>query len=302
MAIKQRNESLELKLLRALNLRMNLSVKDSSYYLNLEKGFEGEQNFDIWSETLSNDWIIIDDLLLEKNNTFFQIDTLLISHETLFPLEIKNYDGDFYIDNDKWFTRSGAEIKNPLLQLKRSESLLRRLLQDLGFNFSIEPYLIFVNPEFYLYEAPLNLPIIFPTQLKRFIEKLNMKKAKLNEKDSQLADRLLSLHVKSSPYKRVPDYTYATLKKGIICKDCCSLHTDCKGQALIHCNECGHEEKLESAILRSIEELKLLFPDRKLTTNTVFEWCKIIKSKKTIRRILLKNFKIMGHGISSYYV
>jgi hypothetical protein len=35
----------ELKLLRQLHMRMNLSTEEQQYYTNLEKGFEGEQKF-----------------------------------------------------------------------------------------------------------------------------------------------------------------------------------------------------------------------------------------------------------------
>jgi hypothetical protein len=39
------------------------------------------------------------------------------------------------------------------------------------------------------------------------------------------------------------------------------------------CENCEHEEEIESAFLRSVKEQKLLFPDRKITTNEVHEWC-----------------------------
>lgn len=66
---------------------------------------------------LTNDWLIVKDLLLESNNTVFQVDTLLISPETVYLFEVKNYEGDFYIESDRWYTISKTEINNPLLQL-----------------------------------------------------------------------------------------------------------------------------------------------------------------------------------------
>jgi hypothetical protein len=54
-------------------------------------------------------------------------------------------------------------------------------------------------------------------------------------------------------------------------------------------------------VLRNVEELLLLFPDRKITVATVENWCQII-SRKTIRRILSKNFKEMGNGPATYYI
>jgi hypothetical protein len=68
------------------------------------------------------------------------------------------------------------------------------------------------------------------------------------------------------------------------------------------CDNCGCKEEVESAVLRSVAELLLLFPDQKITTKVILEWCQIVKSEKTIRRILAKNFKRIGHGKSANYV
>jgi hypothetical protein len=251
-------------------------------------------------DNLSGDWIILNDLLLECKNTLFQIDTLLISQKTIYIFEVKNYEGDYVVNGDIWSTTTGNEIKNPLLQLKRCESLLRQLLQKFELNFSIEAYLIFINPDFTLYQTPLNLPIIFPTQLTRFMKKLNMSSAKLNERHSNFADQLVSEHLKESPYSHLPDYDYEQLKKGITCISCnFFLVVD---ERNIVCDKCGIKVDIESSILRSVEEFKLLFPDKKVSTNNIHEWCKVIESKKVIRKILSKKFILTGHGKYSYFV
>ena len=301
MLIKSCYEPVELKVLRCLNTRMNLSVNEKQYYINLDKGYEGERNFEILLEKHPSESLILNDLLLEKNNTVFQIDTMLISQKNIYLFEVKNYEGDFYIDKDMWYSTSGIEIKNPLHQLKRSESLLRRLLQDFGSTFSIEAYLIFINPEFTLYQVPLNLPIIFPSQLNRFMKKLNMTSSKLNGKHSKLAEQLVSAHINESPFTRLPNYDYEQLQKGITCVSCNSFMISFNEKNLV-CNGCGCKEDIESAVMRSAEEFKLLFPERKITTNAIHAWCKVIDSKKTIRRILMKNFKLMFQGKLSYYV
>ena len=161
MIAKQRKETDELKLFRCLNLRMDLTMKDANHYLFLEKGFEGEKKFDFMLEALSDDLLIVNDLLLEYNKTVFQIDTLLIYYDTISVFDVKNNEGDYYIEGEDWYTPSGNHMNNPLHQKDRCESLLRRLLQDLGYNIPIESNLVFVNPEFYLYQAPRNLPILF---------------------------------------------------------------------------------------------------------------------------------------------
>ncbi|WP_281352270.1 nuclease-related domain-containing protein [Cytobacillus depressus] len=286
---------------RYLNLRSNLSEKEQNYYLSLEKGYQGELMFDALSEPLSANWLIINDLMLEFNHTVFQIDTLLISSEKIFMLEIKNYEGDDFVEADKWYTLSKTEIRNPFHQLERCESLLRRLLQELGITFPIETCLIFVNPEFYLYQAPLNHPIIFPPQLNRFITHLSKNKARFKDKHLKLAEQLVSMHVEKSPYLRLPDYRYDQLEKGINCVSCHSFNVELKSNVLV-CKECGYREGITSTVLRGVEEFTFLFPDRRVATNEMLEWFKIIESRNTMRRLLQQNFKQIGHGKYSHYV
>lgn len=301
MIIKPRDEPVDLKLLKYLDLRMNVPEKEKKNYLNLQKGFQGELQFDVWLKKVSGDKLILNDLLLETNNTTFQIDTLLVSQDTVYLFEVKNYQGDFYTEADRWYAISGNEIKNPLLQLHRSESLLRQLLQSLKLNLPIEAYLIFINPEFTLYQASKNLPIIFPAQLNSFMKKLNMKSSKLNQKHTKLAEKLVSLHSYESPYPRISVYDYNQLQKGIICSKCNSFLTNFHGKKLV-CDGCGHKEYVVSCVKRTVEEFKFLFPDKKITTNTIFEWCGVIKCKKRVSRVLNKSFILVGFGKSSHYV
>jgi hypothetical protein len=104
--MKHRYESLELKIMRSLNVRMKLETKEENYYLNLEKGYEGEQKFDKWTENFSDNCLVLNDLLLEYNNTIFQIDSLIIPSNTIYLFEVKNYEGDFFIEADRWYSLS----------------------------------------------------------------------------------------------------------------------------------------------------------------------------------------------------
>lgn len=301
MIVKNRIEPIELKLLRYLNGRKALTEKEKNYYLNLEKGFAGEQQFDEWIKTnLTMGWLVLHDLLLDYNHTVFQIDTLIISPELIYLFEVKNYEGDFYINGDRWYAISKAEIKNPIHQLNRIEPLFRRLLQDLGYKTSTEAKIIFINPEFFLYQAPLNTPIILFPQLNRLANTLNMNTFQIKDTQLKLAEKLISLHLKESPYKRHPDYSYDWLEKGIPCAACHSFMAAYTSETLI-CTSCGCKEAAYLAVMRCVEEYKFLFPNCKVTTNSIQEWCKIIKSKKTIQKVLSRNFKQLGYGKYSYY-
>lgn len=213
MIFKARSETDLLKILRLLNIRKKLSLEDQQYYSNLEKGYDGEVLFDLLTEKLQSDCLILNDLLLEINGTKFQIDTLIIFQDTIYLIDVKYFDGDYLFDGENFQTTFAKVIKDPLNQLDRSKSLLLQLLQHLGFNLNIEANVVFNNPDFTLYHAPQNKPIILPTQLNRFMKKLEKKSSKLNNSRKKLAEKLVSLNIIQTPDNHLPPYKYEEVKK-----------------------------------------------------------------------------------------
>lgn len=301
MALKSRSESDELKIMRSLNMRTNLSTKEKKYYFKLEKGYQGELMFDLLTEKLQSDMLVINDLCLEINDSVFQIDTLIIAQDIIYPFEVKNYSGDYFYDTEGFHKLSGSDINNPLDQIKRSKLLLKQILQNLGYKIPIEPSVIFINPEFTLYQSPLNQPIIYPTQINGFMKQFDRTPSKLNHRHKKLADQLISLHSNKSPYiNRVPSYEYRKLKKGVVCSKCnCFMAPG--GDRILVCVNCGDVEAIDSAVFRSVAELVFLFPDKKITTGLVLEWCQIIKSPKLIRRVLMQNYTAKGGRKFCYF-
>lgn len=299
--LKVRSEPAELTILKCLNKRMELSEKDKEILYNLQKGFEGEVMFDSLTERLDLDCYIINDLLLMANNTLFQIDTMIICQNTIYVYEVKNNEGDLHFKRDRFLRKSGKEIKNPLEQLKRCLSLLRQLLHSLGYSIPLEGNVVFINPECTIYQSPLDEPIIYPNQVKRYLRNFNKTPSQLYGMHKKLADQLIKLHIEKSPFSRVPVYTFDQQKKGITCASCDSFEISIEGNKCLCCH-CGHEEDVESAVIRNAREYMLLFPDRKITTNAIFEWCGVIDSKKRISRILGRNFEIVGVTKGTYFV
>jgi hypothetical protein len=298
MIIQQRPEPLEILIFRALFERLVLA---ENHFTFSEKGYQGELRSDKWLEGLTDNWLVLHGLLLEYNGSRFQIDTLIIAHERIYILDVKNYEGDYYLEDDKWVTKTNPNLKNPLHQLIRCETLLLKLLLELGYNYPIESYLTFNNPEFHLYMTTINPSIVFPAQLNRFLKKLNSHPVKLNSKHHKLAQQLASLHIVDSPYSRLPPYTFEQVKKGFLCPICRTFIREV-GKGIFICGHCGCKECVDAAVLRNVKEYRMLFPNRKITTNDIYEWCGCILSKKVIRRILLKNFKLKGYGPSSNFV
>ncbi|MDY0406776.1 nuclease-related domain-containing protein [Virgibacillus sp. 179-BFC.A HS] len=185
MLYKSRTKPKELRILELLDKRKGLAEKDQYHYLNLKKGYEGELLFDSLIEKLQCECLILNDLLLKINNSTFQIDSLIIIQGKICFYEVKNYSGDYFYQSDKLFKKPKLEVINPLHQISRSESLLRQLLLSTGINLQIDASVVFINPEFTLYQAPQDRPFIFPTQVNRHLESLNAIPSKLTDKEKR---------------------------------------------------------------------------------------------------------------------
>lgn len=299
--LKSRSESEELFTLRSLQSRTVLAEKEKLYYILLEKGFEWETQFDQRVASFPDDWQFVHDVLLEQNNTFFQLDSLGLCGDRLYLFEVKNYEGDFVVEGEKWKSSSGHEIKNPLHQLQRCESLLKRFLHEKGIQASILPYLIFINPRFTLYQAPLHNTLIFPTQLDSFFKNLREQKSVKTTKQAKIANLLLSAHKTSYPNPFLPTYRYEDLTKGMVCAKCGEILVPLKRKRRINCSACGEVERLEDAIVRSAKEFSQLFPERRVTASEIFAWCGETICKKTITRTLARNCKVNGRMKSTHY-
>lgn len=301
IVLKERTSAKETEVLRLLYNRMKLSKNDDKRFSNLSKGLEGEKRFDQLSEALQTGFYVLHDICLEHNHSVFQIDTLLISEKEVMLIEIKNYEGEFVYDSGVFrILATNQEILNPLHQLNRSVALLRSLFKKAKFSIPVTGYLAFVNEEFTLFQAPVDLPMILPSQLTRFLNRVNQTPSSLNRHHRQIADYLLSMHLSESPYAREPDYLYGELQKGILCADC-NAHTSRKDLRIVTCNLCNREENMDAAIIRTVNELRILFPVMKITTPIVEEWCVIIDSRKTIRRVLAQNFEYEGDNRHRHY-
>ncbi|WP_251032751.1 hypothetical protein [Bacillus sp. ISL-7] len=132
------------------------------------------------------------------------------------------------------------------------------------------------------------------------MENLNAQPSKLTTQHKKIAEKLVSLHQMDSSFIQVPAYNFDQVKKGITCKECSSFSMFVQGKKIV-CGDCRCEEVVESAVLRMVDEIKLLFPDRKITTNLVHEWCVVVESKKRISRILERNFKRVGVRNWTFY-
>ncbi|WP_246017736.1 nuclease-related domain-containing protein [Mesobacillus subterraneus] len=226
---------------------------------------------------------------------------MIIARDAIHLIDVKNYEGDFYLEGDKLYAvKNGREYKNPITQLTRSATLFRQLLQYFKLNHIVHSSIVFINPEFTLYQAPMDQPIVLPTQTNRYLRDLNNTPSKLDHSHQQLAQKLLSLHQVKNPFSTLPKYDYEQLEKGMYCSRCNSLNTLIYKQYLV-CSKCGNNERVDHAIQRHTEEFRTLFPERRITTRTISEWCNSDLDNKRITRVLNKNYAAKGTTSDNYY-
>ncbi|WP_170289447.1 nuclease-related domain-containing protein [Metabacillus lacus] len=214
-------EPLKLEILRALSGRIQFDSLEDKHFESLEKGYKGEQDWNQHMKCIKIGHIHLLDLLLKVHSTFLQADSLPITERTIYLFEIKNFEGNFIFENDRWYTSSKVEIPNPLNQLKRTELLLKRILQNLGFSQEIESYLIFVNPLFHLYHSPIHQSIIFYPHIPQLLRRINARPSKIYPGLTVKANKLKEEALTTSPFTNLPACEYTSLKKGIKC--CCLL-------------------------------------------------------------------------------
>ncbi|WHY85297.1 nuclease-related domain-containing protein [Neobacillus novalis] len=106
MSYKSRSKPVEAIILGILIARMSLDEKYKQRFHYLEKGYEGEIMFDSLTEKLQCQNYMLNDLLLESNGSKFQIDSLMLTQEPLYYFEVKNYECDYYFENNRFYTFS----------------------------------------------------------------------------------------------------------------------------------------------------------------------------------------------------
>lgn len=300
--LKEREKSKLLKGLYFLDKRSELNESDKSYLINLQKGYNGERFFDERvRKVMDREVIILNDLLLRNKGSSFQIDSIIITSGSLFIFEIKNFSGKYIRNSDGFSTLKGYEVANFLIQLNRMESFIHQLLNEWRITMKVEANILFVEPSFSLYNARIEDPIILPNQVEEYLETINRKSKVLTKEQYYLANKFIKLHETEVPNERqLPYYSYDDLKKGLSCKLCGSFNL-LLTQRACYCKTCFHKSSVEEVIMNNIEELQFLFPELKITTTNISEWCGNPVHFRKVRKILKDNFIAVGATSNRVY-
>lgn len=300
--MKHRRESKQLKILAELGRRQALSKEDCDYLVQLRKGLHGERLFDKNLEELNNNFLILQDLQLEVNRQTFQIDTLVITESEVFVYEVKNYQGEYvYSAKELVHYPRQSVILNPLTQLNRTVTLLKILLQKLNIISEVSGKVVFVNPSFVLYNSPPSKEILLPQQIDRHINSLNNHPKSNLETQRKLTEKLLEMHKVDERFIKIPDYSFHEMARQVNCIECCSKMVK-QSLRKSRCSKCDFSALNEWLIQNEVEAFVLLFPERKLTTKHIYDWCGGFYPLQTIYGVLKRKYVQVGNKKGKQYI
>lgn len=293
---------LSLLIYEVLLSRKSLTSKEMRQYERLSKGFIGENKLRQHLQKLdATNALPLFDCLFEVNGQEIQIDCLLLTAQTILLLEVKNYSGDYYLQNNKvYHLETNHEIYNPINQIERTEFLFNQLLREMRVDFSVRSFILFINRDFMLYGADQRMPMIFSSQVERFLNKQLENAGRMTDRLGHFAEQLIARQKAQSRYERLPTYSFSDLKRGLFCWRCHGeLMRD--GQLYFSCGSCAEAFHIDDVVMYALAQFQLLFPEEKITTKIIQEWCGGVVSRTFMSRFLRKSLEVTLNGGHTYY-
>lgn len=285
--------------LRALKWRLPLNDDFENYLSRLERGFHGENEF---SKRLAdyNEYAHVYDFTFEIDGSTRQIDAILLFNNECVIFEVKNYVGDFIYKDDEFYTyHTMQKISSPIRQVDDAAEKFRELLHRLGVRPAVRKFVVFINEEFHLYQAPDHRSIITRPQLRRALNNLTRHQRPVNSATIALRNTLLKLNIKDTRPAKV-FYQYDDLKKGLFCyKDGAVLESHSRVSLI--CPICGSKTSVKDAVLQSAQDFNTLFPREKLTIPALYDFSGGLLSKYNLRKALSETCDRHSQARGTYY-
>ncbi len=277
-------------------------------YKNRKAGFGGEKYFDKQLTEFKPQYphAILHDVCLKQDGSYFQMDSILITPESIIIFEVKNFAGKIVVtQNPQQFikvnpTDQRKVIKNPITELDRKEFHLTNWLQQRGFNLPIEKIVVFAYLNEFQIENTIDATVLFTYEVVNHLRSIAIKKENLTKKQiHNLAIQLKSCHEEYNPFPMLKTLGIQQneLLTGVIC-------TNCKYQNMIwnrvhfRCTRCNHTKTLlESAIFS--DWMSLI---GNTITNKQFREFSLLPSSSVAKRMLKHPLLTkLDKGKSTYY-
>ena len=265
-----RRKPYELKLLKHMLNRGLLSLEEQRKLNRLQTGFKGEEMVDAFLKETWLTGVYYPDLILSVNGQTIQIDAVVCMKNDLYVFEIKNYSGQFTCFNEEWRLSGGQLIANPLTQLNRMTTIFRQFLQESGWtHLKVHAFAVFPNPDFTLFGAEMNDPIIVRSQFSLLTERMRKNQSMPSK---QLLKHFDQQQIPTSSHSlQLPELKNKSIKTGLFCSQC-NGHIIEVSQRNLRCAACGQIESKKEGAKRLIQEIRMLAPHLKITGGLLNQW------------------------------
>ena len=290
----------KLEMLREINNRNGLEqhkpYKDLLY--RLEKGQQGEERLINYLKKFgSPQWTALRNIWFEYYGEF-ECDLLLLTNTGPVAFEVKNYSGPLELQNNQCLQNGQPIGSNPFTQAQKVMLNLKKICQT----ENVQGVLAFVGEHNHIttHEPIAGIEVRMQNQLRHYIRKLAYQDRKQSFDTASFLQTLDPFEIGApTKEKDLPGEIKTLARRGIHCCRCNNFDLDTNKNYII-C-PCGMHEPREEAIVRTMCEYGLIYPDRELTTKALAEFVDGEVSESTVFRHLTKHFKRIGKHKNSEY-
>lgn len=299
MFLNYREKPFALLYYTAISARRELTKSEKFQMDNLIKGFEGECLYDEIFNTVGHENLyVLRDLYLNINKSVTQYDSIIVMNNRIVVNEVKNLNGDYRYGNNGWYKNNRQMENDPFIQLSRGRSRLISLRQKSSWDFEVDGNIIFINDDFSFVSdnEGLQSQTVIRSQLKKYFRSFKQQAADNNAKE--IVQLIKSTIVENPKLPEPVDITQ--LKRGLYCKNCISYNLF-KGRFQFVCADCGSVESYETHLLRAMFDHKYLFPNQRMTRQSLLHLINYEINKNTVFYALKKHCHILKNGNQTSY-
>lgn len=283
------------------------NTKEIRLYQNLAKGDQGEQFvIDALEEYGNSNWIVLPNLW-QDHYGIYESDIILITYCAIYVLEVKNFDGLFEYKNNRCYI-NGRRIKEDYIhQTEKSFINMTNIMQKIDSRIPVKGVILFVgeHSEVDIVSEVADIAVIPRNNVRKYIQHIT------HEEQNYLGVPIDTSKVISalenneviSPFAPKDSYSTLDLKaacKGIHC-ECCKSFQITHSKKFINCT-CGHREVRKHALLRMIDEYKLLtFNDKYFYRSDLSDFLGNKISRTFLSRFLTSNYEAIHKGRYAKY-
>lgn len=284
MFLTERYKSNEHIYLETLSKRAILTKEEEKKLSWLKRGFEGEQLYDeIFDEVGHQNLNIFRDIWIQADKSLTQIDALMITDETVFINEIKNYSGNYKYEKNTWQIGNILISDDPIIQAKRASSKLIKIFLENKININTDFNIIFPNPYFILStdDNYCRTKTIKRELMKQYFRNINQLSSWNN---TERIIQMIQNYIVPEP-KYVSNTDPTRLTPGRQCMQCTSFDFT-PNRYSTACNICNHKSSNKDHVLSAIRDYSVLFPLENITTRSIQNFINNEVSKSTVTRYI----------------